>query len=56
MRELIVRDDLQIRRVESSIAAIEGRSVCDRLRVQSLLDALYAERTELQRYWTDGRR
>ena len=48
MGELIVRDDGQLRRVETAIAAIEGRSACDRMRVVSLLEALYAERKMLQ--------
>jgi hypothetical protein len=50
MRELIVKDDGQLRRLEHSIAAIECRSGGDQMRVQSLLHALYAEREELKRY------
>ena len=49
MGELIVRDDGQLRRLQSTIAAIESRSACDQIRMLSLLDALYAEREELQR-------
>jgi hypothetical protein len=56
MRELIVRDDGQMRRVEHAIAAIECRSICDQMRIQSLLHALYAEREELKRYRTRTRR
>ena len=56
MRELIVRDDPQLARLDRSIAALEGRSVCDRARLQSLLSALYAERDELRRYHRGGRR
>jgi len=49
MRELIVRDDGQVRRVDNAIAAIMSRSPCDQMRMQSLLHALQAERDELKR-------
>jgi len=48
MGELIVKDDRDLRRVESAIASIQGRPVCDQMRVQSLLMALHAERSLLQ--------
>lgn len=47
MGELIVRDDGQLRRVERAIRAFEARSVCDQMRMQSLLVALQAERAML---------
>ncbi|HUA56884.1 MAG TPA: hypothetical protein VMB81_32170 [Candidatus Sulfotelmatobacter sp.] len=56
MRELIVRHDPQLDRLNRSIAALEGRSVCEQARKQSLLQALYAEREELKRYHRGGRR
>ena len=52
MRELIVRDDGQLPRVEQAIAAFHGRSVCEQMRMQPLPHALYAERAELLRYRT----
>ncbi len=48
MGELIVKDDRELRRVESAIASIQGRPVCDQMRMQSLLTALQAERSLLQ--------
>jgi hypothetical protein len=48
MGELIVKDDRELRRVESAIASIQGRPVCDQMRMQSLLVALQAERSLLQ--------
>jgi hypothetical protein len=48
MGELIVQDDRELRRIERAIASIEGRPVCDQLRMQSLLMALQAERSLLQ--------
>ncbi len=48
MSELIARDDAQLRRVESAIAAIESRPACDRMRQVALLAALHAERAMLQ--------
>jgi hypothetical protein len=50
MRELVVKDDGQLGRVERAIAALEGQPVCDRMRMQGLLQALYAEQHELRRY------
>lgn len=49
MRELILRDDRELRRIESAIATIEQASVSDRLRRHCLLTALTAERDELLR-------
>ena len=49
MRELIVKDDGQMRRVDNAIAVFMSRSPCDQMRMQSLLHALYAEREELKR-------
>ena len=48
MGELIVRDNRELRRIETAIAAIECRPVCDQRRMQSLLMALHAERSMLQ--------
>jgi hypothetical protein len=48
MSELIVRDDGQLRRVETAIAAMECRSTCDQMRMVNLLQALYAERLALE--------
>ncbi|HUA51404.1 MAG TPA: hypothetical protein VMB81_04530 [Candidatus Sulfotelmatobacter sp.] len=48
MSELIVRDDGQLRRVESAIAAIECRPACDQMRMINLLHALHAERSMLE--------
>lgn len=50
MRELVVKDDGQLGRVERAIAALEGRTLGDRMRMQGLLQALYAEQHELRRY------
>jgi hypothetical protein len=50
MRVLIVYDDGQLRRIESSIAAIEARLPPERHRLSGLLAALEAERQELLRY------
>lgn len=50
MRELVVKDDGQLGRVERAIAALEGRPVRDQMRMQGLLQALYAEQHELRRY------
>lgn len=49
MRELILRDDRELRRVQSAIAQIEQASASDRLRRHCLLAALTAERDELLR-------
>jgi len=49
MRELIVRDDRELRRIESAIAMIERASASDKLRRHCLLMALKAERDELLR-------
>ncbi len=52
MRELIVRDDGQLRRVELAIEAFRTRSAHYQMRMQPLLQALCAERAELARYRT----
>jgi len=49
MAALIVRDDVQLRRIESAIARIEGGSVSDQRRQAFLLDALRSEKAELLR-------
>jgi hypothetical protein len=46
MRELILRDDRELGRLETAIANIEGASR-DNLRTHCLLEALKAERNEL---------
>jgi len=48
MGELIVRDDRELRRIETAIAAFQARPACDQMRMQSLLSALEAERAALQ--------
>jgi hypothetical protein len=48
MRELIVRDDRELRRIDRAIATIQCRPICDQMRMQSLLAALQAERSELE--------
>ena len=47
MKELIVRDDRELRRVERAIAAIELSSASAKTSRRCLLTALYAERNEL---------
>jgi hypothetical protein len=47
MGELIVRDDGQLSRVERAIQTFAARSLCDQMRMQSLLLALQAEREML---------
>ena len=49
MRELILRDDRELRRIENAIATIERASESDKLRRHCLLAALHAERQELLR-------
>jgi hypothetical protein len=56
MRELILRDDRELRRIESAIATIEQASASDKLRRHCLLAALMAERDELLRVLGRGRR
>jgi hypothetical protein len=48
MRELIVRDDRELRRLNQAIAAFDDRPCADRLRLQHLLSALVAQRDELE--------
>jgi hypothetical protein len=50
MRELVVKDDGQLGRIERAIAAFERRPACDQMRMQGLLQALYAEQHELRRF------
>ncbi len=50
MRTLIARDDQQLRRLESAIAALEARPPAERNRAYLLLQALESERAELLRY------
>lgn len=47
MRELIVRDDRELHRLNHAIAALGGRSDIDRLRLHHLLSALVAARDEI---------
>jgi hypothetical protein len=49
MGGLIVRDDFQLRRIDSSIAQIESRPMAEQRRLSCLLDALRCERAELLR-------
>jgi hypothetical protein len=48
MRELIVRDDRELRRLNQAIAAFGERPCGDRLRLQHLLSALLAARDEIE--------
>ena len=50
MRALICYDDDQLRRVESSIAAIVSAPACYRQSKQALLEALLIERASLLQY------
>ena len=43
-RELVVRYDRELRRLNQAIAAFDARPCSDRLRMQQLLSALLAER------------
>lgn len=49
MRTLIARDDGQLRRLESAIAALAARPPAERNRMSMLLSALESERAELLR-------
>lgn len=49
MKELILRDDRELRRLESAIAVMEQAPASERLRRHCLLAALEAERDELLR-------
>jgi hypothetical protein len=49
MKELILRDDRELRRIETAIAAMERAPASERLRRHCLLAALEAERDELLR-------
>jgi len=48
MRELILRSDRELRRLDQAIAAFETRPCADRLRMQHLLSALLAERHAIE--------
>lgn len=50
MRDLIARDDEQLRRLESTIAAFRKRSAAEQSKGGALLAALEAERDEVLRY------
>ena len=47
MRELIVRDDRELRRLNRAIALFGARPDADRLRMHHLLSALLAARDEI---------
>jgi hypothetical protein len=47
MRELIVHDDRELRRIETAISTIEASSTAERLRRHCLLAALVGGRDEL---------
>jgi hypothetical protein len=49
MRVLIARDDGQLRKLESSIAALNARPQAERDRRGALIAALEAERSEILR-------
>jgi hypothetical protein len=49
MRELIVRYDRELRRLNQAIAAFDARPCADRVRMRHLLSALMAERDEIER-------
>jgi hypothetical protein len=55
MRELIVHDDRELRRVERTIATIEQAPDAGKLSRHCLLAALHAERVELLRALGRGR-
>jgi len=48
VRELIVREDRELRRLEQAIALFDHRSHGDRRRMHNLLSALIAARDEIQ--------
>lgn len=50
MKALICHDDVQLRRIESAIAAIESAFPCDRQNKLALLRALEVERASLLQY------
>lgn len=56
MRELIVRDDRELRRIEKAIAAIRQNPAAARTSQFALLRALEAERDEQRRILGRGRR
>lgn len=47
MRELIVRDDRELRRLNQAIATFGARSDADRRRMRHLLSALITSRDEI---------
>lgn len=56
MKDLILHDDRELRRLETAIAAIEQASPRDSMRSHCLLAALKAERKELLRIGCRGAR
>ena len=56
MKDLILHDDRELRRIETAIAAIEQASPRDSLRSHCLLAALKTERSELLRIGCRGAR
>jgi hypothetical protein len=50
MRTLIARDDIQLRRLESAIARMEGRPAAEQRKMSCLLAALRSERAEILHY------
>jgi len=56
MRELIVRDDRELRRLEKAIVTIRQNPIAARTSQCALLHALEAERDELLRLLGRGRR
>jgi hypothetical protein len=48
VRELVVRDDRELRRLNQAIAAFEHKPNADRLRMHHLLAALIAARDEIR--------
>jgi hypothetical protein len=48
MRELMVRSDRELRRLDQAIAALDEKPCADRLRLRHLLAALVAERDAIQ--------
>lgn len=48
MRELIVRDDRELRRLNQAIAMFDAKPASDRLRLRHLLAALVTARDEVE--------
>jgi len=47
MRELIVRDDRELRRLNQAIKTFDARSNSDRLRMHHLLSAIHTARDDI---------